>query len=841
MKPAGRASTASRAPAAGAGAARATFARTLAPALAWAAVGALLILLLYQLPTAHALDLGGYDTAYVQGFHEPERAGEFADARPYLDGSDGTARWSTASSALIFPQAGLPGEVTLRLRGWRAEGPPPTVTLLLNGATELARFQASGDWEEQRLSISGGWLKASDFFVELRAETTTLADGREVGVLVDRASYRVGPGPTAPYPTQLVYGAAVGALLWALLRRPMTDDRRPTTDDGVTSLGGSPSRRLWPIVCGLLGYGLAWLLLYRLQPPLYPYPLRALPPLTVLALAAALALRDGPALAARVPRLLSLGAPLVVIGAWTVVTLWVGQAHVTLSRPGVENDFRVFATRESLAQIFSADGFYNLGYPLLLWLARPLAEQNAFLAGRLLAALSGAIFLAGGYWLARTLLAPGPAFVALLALALSGFVAQYGLYVGSDMPFAACMTLCAAALLAGMRAQGDEGGRRGLILVALAGLFGGLAFLMRHLGLVLLPWGTLVLLGAAIRREPAAGAAQLSRTGTSYLVAYTLAFLLAIAPQLIVNTAQVGQPLYNQQAKNIWLAVYAGTDWGRWEEAPNTISLSEVVLRDPARFLGNWWRNVIGFIGSGAEETSEFGRAMQLRLLGWPANWLAVGGLVAWLLLALRARDDRRTPTAAGGWRGLLSSIAGGLASPQMALLLLILIYVAAVSTAFTLQRFFLPLAPIYALGAGWALGKLARGGRALLGATLALGVVLWGGYGAGARYVLANQPADEVAAVAMVRDSLPPDALIAARVSSRLPLAKYSALAHRVVDWPAGSAETAIIADDLEEARAAGAAYLLWDEAAGLPPLPSPEAARVASSGRYALYRLDL
>ena len=124
----------------------------------------------------------------------------------------------------------------------------------------------------------------------------------------------------------------------------------------------------------------------------------------------------------------------------------------------------------------------------------------------------------------------------------------------------------------------------------------------------------------------------------------------------------------------------------------------------------------------------------------------------------------------------------------------------------------------------------------------LVLIVLLWGGYGAGARYVLAGQPADEVAAVQMVQAFAPPEARIAARVAGRLPLAKYSPIAHRMVDWPVGSdLAVPITAASLAEARAAGATYLLWDEAAGPPPLPSPDAARVATSPRYTLYRLDL
>lgn len=757
----------------------------LTPALAWSFLGALLILLLSQIPTTHTVNIGGFDTAYTQGFFDPE----YDEQTPYLTGAQGGARWSGAASVLLFPQAGLPGEVGVRLRGWRAAGPPPQVTLLLNGVTEVDRFQASGEWEERWVTIRGGWLKASDFFITIRSETVRLPDGREVGVLVDRVVYRVGPGPIAPYPAQLAYAFAAGLLLWLLLRPLMPEPQ------------GSAA-----IASALLGYAIVWLLLYRL--PSLGYPLRTLPPITVLTLAGALIWREGPALAVRMPRLISLVAPVAVIAAWTVITLLVAEEHVTLSRPGVESDFRVFATRGTLAEIFRADGFYNLGYPLLLWLVRPLYNDNPFLAGRVLAALSGTVLLSAGYWLARAALPPGPALVALLTLALNGLVAQYSLYVGSDMPFAALMTLAFASLAATLTTNDPKPAS----LAALAGFCAGLAFLMRHPGLLLIPWGAIVLLLARRRRAEHRGAFQ-------PLLAFVAAALLTILPQLVVNAVQTGDPLYNQQAKNIWLAVYGNTDWRRWEEAPNDVRLSEVILRDPARFLDNWRRNVIGYLGSGAEDTSEFGRAMQLRLLGWPANWLAVAGLLGWLLVLLRRIQDNGRSAV---WMALLLFIAG---------------YVALISAAFSLQRFFLPLAPIYAVAAAWCLWRLTSGGRRLLGATLALIVVLWGGYGAGARYVLAQQPPEEVAVVRMIEEVAAPGRLIAARLATWTPLAKYSAIAHRFVAW-SPSAE-AVSPGDLAAAQDAGAHYLLWEEAQGPPPLPNPETARVGATERYGLYRL--
>ncbi|NNJ13006.1 hypothetical protein EKD04_022020, partial [Chloroflexales bacterium ZM16-3] len=167
--------------------------RALLPPLLAALAGAILIALLAQIPVRHQVDIGGYDAAYVQGFYEAERVDDPGGPATYLAGSDGTARWSRpASSALLFPQAGLPGMISLRLRGWRPDGPPPRVTVLLNGAEVLSEFAASGDWEELSLPVRSGIYKASDFFIEIRATPAlTLADGREVGVLLDRASYEV--------------------------------------------------------------------------------------------------------------------------------------------------------------------------------------------------------------------------------------------------------------------------------------------------------------------------------------------------------------------------------------------------------------------------------------------------------------------------------------------------------------------------------------------------------------------------------------------------------------------------------------------------------------------------
>ena len=816
--------------------------------LAALVLGALAIALAYQIPVAHTVDIGGYDAAYVQGFYDPERSAS-PGAHPYLDGSDGSARWSRDISYLVFPQAGLPAQITLRLRGWRASGPAPEVTVLLNGRDELGRFRAGNGWEEHTFAIAGGLSKPNDVVIELRSETAPPGndDPRRVGVLLDRATYRVGPPPITPYPAQVLYGALAPGMLYLVLQ---SKGRGTKNRSGMWAVFG-----LWCFALGAL-----FLLLDRAQPP-YPYPLRALLPAIDGALAALLVLRYGPALARHAPALLD-GLALGGLGIWAGVLLLLARDHVVLSTPGVEKDFPVFASRAaSLGTVLRADGFYNLGYPLLLWLARPLAHDNPFLAARAIAALSGALLLGASWWLARRLLGRGPALLALLLLALSPLVVAYALYLGTDMPFAALCTL-SLALLPAMTARSPSPPHQASdrLALACAGVVAGMAFLVRHPGILLLPFGWLAIWWEGRMQASSANgdtgpdtpyganrhwpALRISRESACRLLLFTLAFLVAIMPQLVVNVAATGRPFYSQQAKNIWLAVFGAGDWGRWGEAANDLSLGQVVLQDPARFLANWWANLRAYLGTGGEDTSEFGRAVQLRLLGFPANWLAIAGVLAWLALGLqRARQGGRQAFDRFGARPLF----------PLALLLLVvwvMLYVLAISVGFMLPRFFLPLAPIYAIAAAWIAtqwvphwlfaahpGANQAALRAALGAALLLIVLLWNGFATGAHYVLRSradadvapgQPADEVAAVRMVQSYVGSHDRLVVRAPPRVLLGQASAIAHLAVPPPA--------ANDLTALQAAGARYLLWSSAVG----PAPAAGEaVATAGAYTLYRI--
>ncbi|NJK79204.1 MAG: hypothetical protein HC914_04575, partial [Chloroflexaceae bacterium] len=123
---------------------------------------------------------------------------------------------------------------------------------------------------------------------------------------------------------------------------------------------------------------------------------------------------------------------------------------------------------------------------------------------------------------------------------------------------------------------------------------------------------------------------------------------------------------------------------------------------------------------------------------------------------------------------------------------------------------------------------------RWLVLAVLLLALLLRGGMQTGTRYVLDNQPPDQVAAVALVNATLAPDERVLTAVPPELPLAKYSAIAHRAVVLSPDTADATLIQDAAQQYNAP---YLLWDERSGAMPLA--DAVAVGQAGRYGLYRV--
>lgn len=160
-------------------------------------------------------------------------------------------------------------------------------------------------------------------------------------------------------------------------------------------------------------------------------------------------------------------------------------------------------------------------------------------------------------------------------------------------------------------------------------------------------------------------------------------------------------------------------------------------------------------------------------------------------------------------------------------LLVWIALYAAALAVGLPLQRFFLPLTPVYAIAAAWtlmqAISMLAARrawspARLWITGVLVFLALLWQGFAIGAREVLDRQPADEVAAIRFVQQTIPPDEPLRAALAPGDPVGKYSAIAHR-------------IAPPEQKTR-----YLLHSSEAG----PRPDGVVIATFGTYALVQVQ-
>jgi hypothetical protein len=243
---------------------------------------------------------------------------------------------------------------------------------------------------------------------------------------------------------------------------------------------------------------------------------------------------------------------------------------------------------------------------------------------------------------------------ATLTLAVTFPFMLYSALVSSDLPFTA---LFLASITLAIRS--DRPNWRDF---AIAGAFGGLAYLLRYQALVLIiaMWAWLVSSG--------------HRDWPRLTVAWMAGFLIAASPQLVVSLAQTGNPFYNMQAKNIWFGIYAYADWSRWNEVPDTISLAQVVAMGPQRFAANW----LGNIASLARNPP----------LPWPLMFAVLPGLIA---------APFRKPSHG---LALVYWVAA--------------IFIAATCLAFVMPRLFVPILPFAAMIAAWFVRWLVPDSRGL-------------------------------------------------------------------------------------------------------------------------------
>jgi hypothetical protein len=276
--------------------------------------------------------------------------------------------------------------------------------------------------------------------------------------------------------------------------------------------------------------------------------------------------------------------------AFAVLQLW----HRELVHPSVENDFPAHAAHAAgWASVFTVNGFYPFGYAFLLRLVS-LAAGDVFLGAKVLAVLAGAASLLVVHRLGARLHSPAAGWAAALGLALNWHFHETVLLVGTDQ--AASLGALLAAL-AGERALGET--RPAPRTWLAAGALTGLAALLRHTSLVLVPAFALAVAWRAWRDRrdrrgrwdsedgppPRPGGRQ-SLPAVSLL--WLAGALLAYAPQMALSWGQKGTPLYHEQAHNVWFGIHGNWDWSNWRPPDRPVTMGQILREEPRAFFTHW-------------------------------------------------------------------------------------------------------------------------------------------------------------------------------------------------------------------------------------------------------------
>jgi hypothetical protein len=225
-------------------------------------------------------------------------------------------------------------------------------------------------------------------------------------------------------------------------------------------------------------------------------------------------------------------------GYAVLLLLFAYYIHPIEDHYGANPELDFYVKRAALfgAGSFPDDPFRPALYTLLGGIAGHFFDGRYFIGCQAISIISGLLFIYCCYRIAVLLFDRNTALLLLIPLSLNVNVIAASVRAASDMLFQALIMLALLRIVHSAMAH-----RARLHDFLFLGVLFGLAFTTRYTAVFLMP--VLVLYSLVIRRQIAA----------SHLLAFCLATLITITPQLILNYYHFGAPFYNENWRNLAL------------------------------------------------------------------------------------------------------------------------------------------------------------------------------------------------------------------------------------------------------------------------------------------------
>jgi len=242
------------------------------------------------------------------------------------------------------------------------------------------------------------------------------------------------------------------------------------------------------------------------------------------------------------------------------------------------------------------NGIFPIGYPLLLKTLF-FISNDYLIAARIISLAGGVLCLFFTYRIALALFNDKRlAFLSQLFLFFSLFL-QWFFLEGNDTLALSLQLISVYYIMKEQQKDSD---------FIMAGVFAGLAYMVRYQSLVLVVITFFWLLYTHKGKE----SSSLKNANI-----YFIFFLIASFPHLYTSLSSTGNPFWMSQGKNIWFGIYGDQNWvSNWQRVPYDISIFSVIMLSPAKFLLNWFR--------------QFLRGLELIQPMFPLNLFAIAGLL---------------------------------------------------------------------------------------------------------------------------------------------------------------------------------------------------------------------